>query len=153
MKPDCLNERDLILLHYGEAPEGLTLSAATAHLAGCPGCRERRDRLVADLARIPAIADPDPVVATRIAARVNERLQGGSARRWLPLISGAAVAAAALVITFTALSPQQGIEPAAPPVAPTMVSIDVEEEMPDIEFLEELELIEELEFLRQIEGV
>lgn len=153
MKPDCLNERDLILLHYGEPPEGLTSSAATAHLASCPGCRERRDRLMADLARIPAIPDPDPVVATRIAARVNERLQGGPARRWLPLMGGAAVAAAALVITFTALSPQKDIESTAPPVAPAMVAIDIEEEMPDIEFLEELELIEELEFLRQIEGV
>lgn len=153
MKPDCLSERDLILLHYGESPDGATVSAATAHLAGCPGCRDRQQRLAADLARIPALADPDPAVATRIAARVNEQLDRRPARRWLPILGGAAVAAAALVLTLVAQAPRPGMEQAAQPTAAPVVTLALEEELPDLDFLEELELIEELELLRQIEGV
>lgn len=153
MKPDCLHERDLILLHYGEDPEGTALSAATAHLAGCPGCRDRQQRLAADLAGIPAIPDPDPTAAARIIARVSERLARRRQRRWLPVLGGAAVAAAALVLTFVVQPPRQGMEQAAQPTAAPIVTLALEEEMPDLEFLEELELIEELELLRQIEGV
>jgi anti-sigma factor RsiW len=153
MKPECLNERDLILLHYGETPDETTPQAAVAHLATCAACQARSARLAADLARLPAAADPDPVVATRIAARVNERLNRRRTRRWLPALGGATMATLALIIALAVWSPQTGIEqvPSAP--VSSVAALSPEEDLPDIDFLEDLELLKELDLLRQIEGV
>jgi anti-sigma factor RsiW len=153
MKPDCLLDRDLTLLHYGEAPDGMTPQAAAAHLATCDACRKRSTLLAADLARIPAASDPDPVVATRIAARVNERLNRHRDRRWLPALGGAAAATLALVIALATWSPQTGTEPVPSPATASLATNSLEEDLPDLDFLEDLELIEELDLLRQIEGV
>jgi hypothetical protein len=151
MNRDCLSERDLILLHYGEPPERTTPAAASVHLAACPDCRGRQERLAADLGRIPGI-DPDPAAATRIAARVTERLHHRR-RRWLPVAGAAVAATAALVITLTLRSPQTGSEQIALPATPSLTTLILEEEMPDLDFLENLELIEDIELLQQIEGV
>ncbi|NJC88984.1 MAG: hypothetical protein FIB02_10735 [Desulfuromonas sp.] len=153
MKPDCLNERDLILLHYGECPDGATPAAAADHLAACAACRARQEQLALELARIPAAVDPEPAVATRIAARVNERLGRRSALRWLPVLGGAAVAAAALIITFAVRSPQPELVQIQPPTTANSTAMNLEEDLPDIDFLEDLDVIEALELLRQIEGV
>lgn len=153
MNPDCLHDRDLTLLHYGEAPDRTTPAAAADHLATCPACQARRARLAADLARIPAPAEPDPVVTTRIVARVNEQLGARHGRLRLPVAGGAAVAVLALVVTFATWPWRAGVEMPGQPQTPTAAVLDLEEAMPDIDFLEELELISDLELLRQIEGV
>ena len=92
-------------LHSYSTPEGITLNAATAHLADCVSCRTRRERLAAELAHIPTIADPDPAVATRITARVNARLQ--QKRRWLPVAGAATAGAIALAMAVVVWSPDQ----------------------------------------------
>ena len=149
MKPDCLNERDLILLYYGEAPDGITPKAAATHLAACAACRRRSDQLADDLAGIPVPSDPDPVVATRIAARVGERL--GRKPRWLPLAGTAAASAIALAMAVIVWMP--ATSPQSPAPNPQVVaSLSLEEEVPDLDFLEDLELIRNLELLQQIEG-
>lgn len=153
MNPDCLHDRDLTLLHYGEAPDRTTPAAAAAHLAACPACQARRARLAADLARIPAPAEPHPVVTTRIVTRVNERLVARHSRLGLPVAGGAAVAVLALVVTFATWPWRAGVEIPGQPEAPTASVLTLDEDMPEIDFLEELELIRDLEFLRQIEGV
>jgi len=150
MNPDCLTERDLILQHYGEAAAH---PDAAAHLAACAGCRTRADRLAADLARIPAHADPDPAVATRIAARVGERLQQRRGRRTIPLLGGMAAALLAVVVTYTTWSTQPAVELLNRPAVQPMATLDLDEAVPDIEFLEDLELISNLELLKKIEGV
>ena len=166
MKPDCLNEHDLILLHYHETPDGTTPEAAAAHLAACAACRTRRERLAADLARIPAVAGPDPVVATRIAARVNERLH--EKRHWLPVAGTAVAGALALTLAVFVWLPgnqqpatdkqhlvasnqqpavsneQQFVGPPQPVIRQAALDLDL---------LEQLDLLEELETLQAIEGV
>ncbi|TLM64490.1 MAG: hypothetical protein FDZ69_11785 [Deltaproteobacteria bacterium] len=155
MKPDCLSERDLILLHYGEAPDRITPEAAADHLASCDRCRSKRDRLAADLRRIPAMADPDPVVATRIAARVSERL-AQRPRRW-PLVGAAAAGAVALAMAVAVWLP--GAPPATtvnrPPAAAGEAPFVGPPQPPtlDLELLERLDLLEEFETLRALEGV
>lgn len=153
MNPDCLNERDLILLHYGEAPDGTTAGAAAAHLAACPACRTRRDRLADDLSRIPASSDPDPAVATRIAIRVSERLQ--RRYRWMPATGVAVASAIALVLAAVIWLPGNQLpattgQPVAsihiPPPGPQAPASD-------LELLEQLDFLEELETLQAIEGV
>jgi len=172
MNPNCLHESDLILLHYGEAPEQTTPAAAATHLATCPDCQTRRTRLAADLARIPAPAEPDPAVATRIAARVTERLNRKS--RWLPA-AGAAVAgtiALALMVVVWMPSnqpPATGNQPLTSlqsPVSSPQSSLASSEQpfvgppQPvirqatlDLDLLDQLDLLEELETLQAIEGV
>jgi len=166
MKPDCLNERDLTLLHYGEIPDGITPEAAAAHLAACTACRTRREQLAADLARIPAVPDPDPVVATRIAARVNERL--GQKRRWLPVAGAATAGAIALAMALIVWVP--GNQPPAtsnqqlvtsnqqPVVGSEQLFVGpprplIHQATLDLDLLDKLDLLEELETLRAIEGV
>jgi len=153
MNTDCLHDRDLILLHYDETPERTTPAAAAEHLAACPACRARQERLAADLARIPAMADPDPVVATRIAARVNERLSAKRNRFRVPMMGGATVAALVLVVTLTKWSWHDAGEQRRPIEPATEATLVMEEDLPDIDFLEDLELIDNLELLLQIEGV
>jgi len=153
MKPDCLNERDLILLHYGETPDGTTAAAATSHLAACPACRARRERLAADLARMPAPADPDPVVATRITARVHERLN--RRHRWLPLAGAGIAGAIALVLAAVIWLP--GNQPPATGNQP-LASLQSrtpspQPPAPDLDLLEQLDFLQELETLQAIEGV
>mgnify|MGYP001241848043 CR=1 FL=1 len=159
MKPDCLNERDLILLHYGETPDRMTAAAAAAHLDACPACRLRATRLAADLGRIPVAAEPDPAVATRIAARVTERLHGR--RRWLPL-AGAAVAgtialATALVVWLPANQapvPGNPVATVSPQLPATSIQpAAIRQAALDIDLLEQLDLLENLETLQAIEGV
>ena len=150
MNPDCLNERDLILLHYRETPEP---PQAAAHLAACPACQARALWLAADLARIPTPAEPDPAVATRLAARVNERLQQRGGRRGGVILGGMAAALLALVVTFATWSSQPGLEVISQPGPQPLAVLDLDEALPDIDFLEELELISNLELLKKIEGV
>jgi predicted anti-sigma-YlaC factor YlaD len=145
MKPDCLNERDLILLHYREAPDRTTAAAAAAHLADCPACRNRAGQLAAELARVPPPAAPDPLAATRVAARVNERLD--RKRRWLPLAGAAATAAIALMVVVWSPSDQPPLPGSQQPVA------GLKSPAPELELLEQLDLLEELDTLRAIEGV
>jgi len=159
MNTDCLHERDLILLHYGEAPEWTTPAAAAAHLATCPTCRARRERLANDLARIPAMADPDPAVATRIAARVGERLQRRS--RWLPATGAAVAGAVALAMAVVVWLPgnQPPLTNHAQPIAnleqPFVGPMQpiIRQATLDLDLLDKLDLLEELETLRAIEGV
>jgi hypothetical protein len=171
MKPKCLNERDLTLLHYGEVPEGITPETAAAHLAACAACRTRREQLAAALARIPTVPDADPVVATRIAARVNERLS--RKRRWLPVAGAATAGAIALTMAVIvwmpgtqppATSHQQLIGDNQPPASnPQVTGIDqffvgpprplIHQATLDLDLLDKLDLLEELETLRAIEGV
>ena len=153
MNRDCLSERDLILLHYAETPEQTSAATAAAHLLVCPDCQARKARLAADLSRILPLAEPEPAATTRVAARVGERLSRRAARRWLPALGAAAAATAALVITFAVRSPQNNVVQVGPATPPSIVSMNLEEELPDADFLENLELIEELELLQQIEGV
>jgi len=153
MKPDCLNERDLILLHYGDPPDGTTSDAAAAHLADCNVCRARRERLAADLARMPAPTDPDPLVATRIAARVHERLN--RRHRWLPLAGAGVAGAIALVLAAVIWlpgnpPPATGHQPLASLQSRTPSS---QPPAPDLDLLEQLDFLQELETLQAIEGV
>lgn len=155
MSTPCLNERDLILLHYGEPPETLSATAAAAHLHDCAACRQRHAALAGELARLPAAAPLDPVAALRVTGRVRARLHRSPARRWLPVLGGTVAAAAALVITLVTLPH----EDRAPVSDPQLVSSlhgpeeEMDDEMPDLDFLEEYELLEELDFLQQLEGV
>lgn len=159
MKPDCLNDRNLILLHYGETPDGTTAAAAAAHLNTCTDCQSRQNQLAADLARIPVIADPEPAVATRIAARVTERLNGK--RRWLPVAGAAVTGAMALTLAVVVWSPDNQPSPTDSPqlvtnnhqpfVGPPQPA--THQDTLDLDLLEHLDLLEELETLQAIEGV
>lgn len=153
MSTPCLNERDLLLLHYGEPPESISATAAAAHLHDCAACRQRHAALAGELARLPAAAPLDPVAALRVTAKVRSRLRRSPSRRWLPVLGGTAAAAAALAITLVALPPRDTARPAAQPAISLTHSTVEEDEMPDLDFLEEYELLEELEFLEQLEGV
>ena len=159
MNPNCLNERDLILLHYGESPEQTTPAAAAAHLAACPACQARSVRLAADLARIPAATDPDPAVATRIAARVTERLN--RRHRWLPAAGAAVAGAIALTLAVVVWLPSHQ-SPATNSQSP-VASIEqpfvgpprpvIRQATLDLDLLDQLDLLEELDTLQAIEGV
>jgi len=159
MNPTCLNERDLILLHYGETPEQTTPAAAAAHLAACPACQARRARLAADLARIPAATDPDPAVATRIAARVTERLN--RRHRWLPAAGAAVAGAIALTLAVVVWLPshQSPVTTRQPPVASSEQPFVgppqpvIRQATLDLDLLDQLDLLEELDTLQAIEGV
>jgi len=159
MNPNCLNERDLILLHYGEIPEQTTPAAAAAHLAACPACQARSVRLAADLARIPAATDPDPAVATRIAARVTERLN--RRHRWLPAAGAAVAGAIALTLAVVVWLPshQSPAITRQPPVASSEQPFVgppqpvIRQATLDLDLLDQLDLLEELETLQAIEGV
>jgi anti-sigma factor RsiW len=159
MNPNCLNERDLILLHYGESPEQTTPAAAAAHLAACPACQARRARLADDLARIPAATDPDPAVANRIAARVTERLN--RRHRWLPAAGAAVAGAIALTLAVVVWLPSHQ-SPATNSQSPVASSEQpfvgppqpvIRQATLDLDLLDQLDLLEELETLQDIEGV
>lgn len=140
----CLSESDLTLCHYGELPED---GPEFRHLTTCADCRHRLDELRADLARLPRLTlEVDDACATRLAARVGERLQRRRAN-WLPVFGGALTTAAALVIAAlvwlpTPPQPSPNIQVVTSPAGP-----------PDIDLLEDMEILEDLDLLRQIEGV
>lgn len=146
----CLSEQELILHYYGELAAN---DAQTRHLADCLHCQLRRAALEHDLAKLPDLAyAPDFAAGTRMAARVSEQLHKRR-NSWKPAMAASAVAAFALVVTISLWSPQgqpvQMVQSSAPPHE----SLSLNEDMPDIDFLEDLELLKELELLSQIEGV
>lgn len=155
----CLTERDLILLHYGETPDTVTAETAETHLATCADCRERRDRLTADLARVPMAGDPDPAVGTRLVARINERLAGRQ-RHW-PVFGSAAAGLVALGLVAVVWVPRD--QPAPPSIMQPAITTAkpfvgpprpfIREELLDFDLLEQLDLLEELETLKELEGM
>ena len=145
---DCLTEQELTLHYYGELD-----ASRSRHLVDCQECTEQLEALTSELAGLPKPdCTADALAGVRMAARVTEQLTNHRRRRWLPALGAGAVAALALVITFS-YNPQP--EPVqvtlSSPV--TLTSMSLEEDMPEIDFLEDIELLKELELLAQIEGV
>lgn len=150
MSKSCLSEQDLLLYYYGEIPEN---TDQTRHLADCLLCREHLASLNHDLSLLPELLyEPEPAAGTRMAARVKEQLNNRR-KSWAPALGVAAVAAFALILTISNWSPQsqpvQTVQSAALPYE----TLSLNEDMPDIDFLDDLELLKELELLSQIEGV
>jgi negative regulator of sigma E activity len=146
----CLSEQELVLHYYGELA---TNREQAHHLADCPLCGERLTALGKDLAQLPKLAqEPDPAAGIRMAARVSEQLNG-KRRSWLPALGASAVAACALAVTLTLWSPQEEPLQTAQLQTPSLTTMDLNEDMPDIYFLDDLELLKELDLLSQIEGV
>ena len=147
-KQDCLTEKELTLHHYGELDAERQL-----HLDDCAPCANRLAALTTELAALPQPdCTPDALAGSRMAARVGEQLAARSRKRWLPALSAGAVAAAAMALTFS-LAPQPDMQQVSlsTPAAATLTGL--EEDMPDIEFLDDIELLKELDLLAQIEGV
>lgn len=145
----CLTEQDLILYYYKELP---STSKQALHLADCAYCQERLTTLDKEMAVLPQLAQAvDQHAATRMAARVTEQLKRPR-RNWVPAIGTSAIAALTLVLSISFWSPQQKLEQTAQ-VTTSPLAANLDEEMPDIDFLEDLELLKELELLSQIEGV
>jgi len=145
---ECLTEQELTLHYYDELDDN-----RCRHLADCQHCAERLGALTAELARLPKPdCTPDALAGVRMSARVKETLMTRRRRRWLPALGAGAVAALALVITFTSKPQPEPVQVTLS--SPAMVtSMSLEEDMPDIDFLEDIELLKELELLSQIEGV
>ncbi len=147
-KKNCLSEQDLTLHYYDELHAD---HEQTLHLAECLLCKERLSALKHDLSKLPQLPhEPDSAAGTRMAARVTEQLSGRR-RNWLPTIGASAIAACALLITISIWPPQKQLVETAQLTPATPLSLN--EDMPDIDFLEDLELLQELELLSQIEGV
>ena len=85
--------------------------------------------------------------------------KGGSvaeaAGRGVPEATAIASVAAtvALAITIVVWSPQRDLVQTGEFKTPPLAAMDLNADLPDIDFLEELELLQELELLSQIEGV
>lgn len=147
---DCLSEQDLTLHYYGEVPAE---APELEHLEGCLRCQERFTALHNDLRGLPVMAfAPDSSAGTRMAARVSERLNQRKTS-WLPILGGSTAAAVALVVTLIIWPAQPNAPIQAQPVQTASHTMDLENDMPDIDFLNDLELLKELDLLRQIEGV
>jgi hypothetical protein len=146
---NCLSEQDLILHYYNEISE---CSEQGRHVTNCPFCRERMTALSNDLAELPELSyETDPVTGARMAARVTERLNG-KRRNWTPAFGASAVAALALVVIISTWSThEQSAQSTANKTQ--MTTINLSEDMPDIDFLEDLDLLKEFELLSQLEGV
>lgn len=86
-----------------------------------------------------------------MAARVSERLTDRRSN-WMPALGASAIAAFALVI-ISSWSPQEELPQTVQLPAPPFTTMNFDEDMPDIDFIEDLELLRKLELLRQIEGV
>jgi len=145
---DCLTEQELTLQYYGELDQD-----RRRHPADCQHCTLRLAALTAQLAGLPnPDCTPGALTGVRMAARVTERLASRRRKNWLPAVGAGAVAALALVLTF-ALTPQPKMQEVtlSSPAAATLAGL--EEDMPDIEFLDDIELLKELDVLAQIEGV
>jgi hypothetical protein len=145
---DCLTELDLTLHYYGELDE-----ERRRHAAGCRHCTERLAALTAELTALPAQeCTPDDLAGVRMAARVTEKLATRRRKSWLPALGLGAAAALALVLTFSrAPQPEAPLTVLSTPAPLTLTGM--EDDMPDIDFLEDIELLKELELLAQIEGV
>ncbi len=149
-KTNCLSEQDLILYYYAELPDQ---ELQTRHITNCPLCTENLAALRQDLAHLPELThEADPFAESRMAARINERLHDRR-RSWLPALGASAVAAFALVATVVLWPPQTQLEKPVRFATPSIATIDINDDMPDIDFLEDFELLKELELLSQIEGV
>lgn len=147
-KSTCLSDQDLTLLHYGEHPVGMDLEPARRHLGDCAACRTRQLHLQRSLALLPKIEPEfDPHHATRMAARVSERL----ARRRSPVPALATVLTAAVVVFAVGIwTPQPQV------LHNSSISQQAEvrqETPPDVDLLENLELLKELDTLAEIAGV
>ena len=145
---DCLSEQELTLHYYGEHDD-----SRGRHLADCQRCTQRLTTLTAQLDQLPKPdCTPDALAGVRMAARVREQLTTRRRRKWLPVLGAGAVAAIALVLTFSpAPQPERQQVALSSPAAATLTGL--EEDMPDIEFLDDIELLKELDLLAQIEGV
>lgn len=145
----CLNDQELTLHYYNELPEDCPQGK---HLSTCALCTRRFVELKNDLQLLPELDYPEhPATATRMAAHINEKLQRPR-RRWAPAISTLAVSACALVATVVIWSPQQEL-PQTTQTSLAQAPIDLDEDMPDIEFLEDMDLLLELDLISQVEGV
>ena len=145
---DCLTEQDLTLHYYGELD-----TRRAGHLAGCQHCAERLALLTAALAVLPKPdCTADALAGVRMAARVKEKLTTRRRKIWLPALGAGAVAVLALTITFSR-APQPELAQVTLSAPAAVTSMSLEEDMPDIDFLEDIELLQELELLAQIEGV
>jgi hypothetical protein len=146
----CLNEQDMVLHYYNELPDSGVLAQ---HLADCPACAQRYALLYRDLSHLPDITfEADQAAGTRMVARVKERLHG-QRKPWLPALGASAVAAIVVVSAIFLWPPQNSLVQAPHIATSSVAAMNLEEDMPDIDFLEDLEVLRELEFLRQIEGV
>ena len=146
----CLSNQELVLHYYGELPAD---SEQIRHLSGCPHCAERFASLEADLARLPDLTfEPDHAAGTRMAARLRERLQRRR-NRWLPVMGAATAATLALVVATIIWSP--GNEPVQTVKVTNQVQaqLNLDDDLPDIDFLDDLDLLQNLDVLSQIEGV
>lgn len=149
MKSGCLNDQELTLHYYGELTENTHHSQ---HLSECLVCTKRLAELRKDLELLPKLDHTGhPAVATRMAARVSENLNRPR-RRWIPAISTLTVSACALIATFIMWSPPQDL-PQTAQTTLTPAAINLDEDMPDIDFLEDMDLLLELDLLSQVEGV
>ena len=145
---NCLTEQDLTLHYYNELDEN-----RSRHLAGCQRCAERLATLTTELAALPKPdCTADALAGVRMAARVKEKLATRQPKRWLPALGAGAVAVVALSIIFTR-APQPELVEVTLSSPATITSMSLEEDMPDIDFLEDIELLKELDLLAQIEGV
>lgn len=146
----CLSEQDLVLHYYRELPE---TGERVRHLNACTSCAERFAALANDLAKLPDMpCVPDHAAGTRMAARVGERLRGRRSG-WLPALGASAVAAIALLVSLALWTQQEPQVQTARLDTPAPAIVSLNEDMPDIEFLEDLDVLRELELLRQLEGV
>lgn len=147
---NCLSEQNLILHYYGDLPEN---KSQTRHLTNCPQCQNRLATLSNDLAKLPNLDyEPDYAIDIRMAARVSEQLNGRQ-RNWIPVLGASIATTVALVITISIWSPQDDLGQTSEFKTPPLAAIDLNADLPDIDFLDELELLQELELLSQIEGV
>ena len=74
-------------------------------------------------------------------------------RLLLKSLGASAVAALALVVTISIWTPQTKLVQTVQLTNSPFTTMNLNEDMPDIDFLDELELLQELELLSQIEGV
>lgn len=148
--PACLSEQNLTLHYYGEID---TSALELEHLRSCRRCQERFTALQQELEALPVMDfAADASAGTRMAARVSEKLKQRKTS-WLPILGGAAAAASALVVTLVIWPAQPDAPLNAQPVQTASHTLSLENDMPDIDFLNDLELLKELDLLRQIEGV
>ena len=147
---NCLSEQDLTLHYYGELA---STSVQARHIIKCPLCAKRFTAMSNDLSKLPdLIHEPDFAAGTRMAARVNEQLSHRR-RNWLPALGASVAAALVLVITIFIWTPQTKLVQTVQLTNSPFTTMNLNEDMPDIDFLDELELLQELELLSQIEGV
>jgi predicted anti-sigma-YlaC factor YlaD len=145
----CINDQDLTLLYYGEIEEG----ELQQHLSNCSSCSDRFNQLSRDLNTLPQQdCQVDDHAGIRMAARVSEQIGRPQRKKWLPAMGASTAAVLAIVLTMTGSPPSEVTQVSQ--IQPTVVMApELNEDMPDIEFLDNLELLQDLEFLAQLEGV